>query len=122
VRGLALICSAVLLGCASQPPPQTPSPTERQGENDVKPNSLTSAECESLGQWIVDACHDHSNMDRSSQTEGWCGDMRHAAGEEGGTWMSDCTKHVKKIDAACFRSTTTIRSMMDCDTNVDRSQ
>jgi hypothetical protein len=125
VRRLALISVSAIVfagvACASQSPPPAASPTEQQGQNDVRPHSLTTADCTSLVQWIAEACHDRANMDRSSQAEGWCSDMTRVAAE-GGSWIDDCAKHVKEIDAACIRSTTKVRSMMDCDANVDRTQ
>jgi hypothetical protein len=113
---------ALLGACAgSGPAAQTPS-DERSGATsrqaaDNPDRKLTSSECESLGQWIAQVCADHPNT-RSSQIDGWCGDMVRTVGD--GTWVGECTEHVKYFDAVCFRSTTQIRALMDCDSNVSR--
>jgi hypothetical protein len=119
---LPLLLSSALGACASQPPPAASAPSEAPiAHGDSSTRALTQSECESLGQWIVAACHERVNMDRSEQAEGWCGEVARGT-SEGGTWVSgQCMKHIKYMDAVCFRSTTKVRTLMDCDTNVDRS-
>ncbi|SRR5258708_3231258 len=119
---MLLLASADVGACASQPPPATPASAPPSTHEDSGMRALSKSECESLGEWIVAACHDRANMDRSSQAEGWCGEVSRGT-SEGGTWVADeCMKHIKYMDAMCFRGTTKVRILMDCDTNVDRSR
>src|ERR1043166_9048358 len=95
------------------PPPKAPTPdgTMSQQPSDDASRSLTEAECASLGQSIVEACHGTNT--RSAQFGGWCGDV--AQGVDSGTWIAECQKHMKYMDAVCFTSNPGIRAMMDCD-------
>jgi hypothetical protein len=122
VRWVILLSLSSAVGaCASTPPPAAPPPSEAaNAQGDSNTRALTRSECESLGQWIVAACHERINMDRSEQAEGWCGEVVRGT-SEGGTWVTaECMKHIKYMDDVCFRSTTKVRTLMDCDTNVDR--
>jgi hypothetical protein len=77
---------------------------------------LTHEECLSLGQSITDACNGTNT--RSAQFEGWCSDAITGIGT--GSWVTDCEKHIRYMDAVCMTSNTSIRSMMDCDSAVQR--
>jgi hypothetical protein len=100
----------VLTGCESKPPASAPSGAAKH---------LTKDECADLGQWILNECGERN--DRSSQSEGWCGDMRSRVGVSGeGQWSQDCEKLMTPIDDVCYRSSNSIRGMADCDTKVAR--
>jgi hypothetical protein len=77
---------------------------------------LTHEECQQLGQTIIDTCHGINT--RMSTIEGWCSDV--VAGVGTGTWVADCEKHIRSMDAMCFSSTNSPKSMMDCDAAVSR--
>ncbi|MDP9033432.1 MAG: hypothetical protein M3O50_01385 [Myxococcota bacterium] len=127
MRVRALLFGAVwLASCASKEPPPpvapagVPATAAPKTEDGARP--LTAGECQSLAQWIVGACQDRGN-DRSSQVDGWCSDLvSRAAGGDDAWVKDDCVPHVNYMDAACFRGTTSVRAMMDCDRNVDRSR
>ncbi len=116
-----------LAACAaSEPAPKDPSSqapasgagaTSRQaGDEGARP--LTRAECESLGEWLEDACKSRPNS-RSAQIDGWCSDI--VANVDDGSWVAgDCAQHIKYVDSVCFRSTTQVGSLMDCDRSVSR--
>ncbi len=119
MRRLPLVpLSIALCACASSPPPAPSPPSDavaaRASGNNGNTRLLTESECQSLGQWIADACHDRANMDRSAQAEGWCGEVVRGIAE-GGTWVADCAKHIQYLDSVCFRGTTKVRSLMQCD-------
>lgn len=109
VCSLALACAA----CASQPPPHVPGspPTEGPGR------LLNGEECEDLGRWIVEACHDRGN-DRSSKTEGWCSDVEARTLPGDRSWIRECERRVTHVDDACFRGSRIVGSLMDCDAAV----
>jgi hypothetical protein len=118
---------AALAACAAaEPSPKDPSSAEnpsgsgatsRQAADDPA-RSLTQSECASLGEWLVDACNNRPNS-RSAQVDGWCSDLVRTVGD--GSWVTgDCVQHIKYVDSVCFRSTTIIRSLMDCDYSVSR--
>jgi len=124
-----LLLAAGVMGCAGKAsvPAASPSPetstdgpagaTSKQASDDPA-RALTPDECQSLGEWIAQACQNHENA-RSAQIDGWCSDM--TRGVDGGSWQSgDCAKHVKYMDMVCFRSTTDVGSLMDCDDAVSR--
>jgi PBP1b-binding outer membrane lipoprotein LpoB len=119
-----LFVSFVLLGaCASTepPPPVSPAASASAAPAAESPTrALSKSECESLAQWIIDACHERSNFDRSTQAEGWCGETERRATVDDHPWIVDCVKNVKLIDSVCFRSNTRIRSLMDCESSVSR--
>jgi hypothetical protein len=108
---------------ASTPPAASPSTSNPSGVTAAQPSSdparaLDERECRSLGQWLVDACENRSNQ-RSARVDGWCSDVRR--GVESGAWIAgDCVKHIKYMDAVCFRSTTGVSNMMECDNSVQR--
>jgi hypothetical protein len=120
----------VLIGataCGANAPPSANSPsssdsssessgaTAKQGHDEVT-RKLTHDECLSLGESITQACHGTNT--RSAQFEGWCSDV--ITGIDTGTWVADCEKHVRYMDAVCITSNASIRSMMDCDSAVQR--
>jgi hypothetical protein len=115
---LLLVAGAAACGASSTPPSKTPPSEGAASEQpkDEATRSLSEDECKSLGQSIIDACHGTNT--RSAQFEGWCGDVVH--GVDTGSWVADCVKHVKYMDAVCITSNTSIRSMMDCDSAVSR--
>jgi hypothetical protein len=80
---------------------------------------LTEGACDSLAQWIVAACNQRGN-DRAARTEGWCSDIEQHTLPDDRAWIRDCERHVTEIDETCFRSTTIVGSMMDCDAAVSR--
>jgi hypothetical protein len=73
-----------------------------------------------LAAWILDVCHDPTRHDGSAQAEGWCGDVARRNTQADQSWIADCAEHVKVMDEACFRSTTAVRSLMECDAQVSR--
>jgi hypothetical protein len=87
------------------------------GGNDAN-RALTSDECASLGEWLAQACQTRPN-ERSARVDGWCTEI--LMGVDRGSWQRDCRKHIRFMDSACFKSTTKVHSMMDCDKMVDRS-
>jgi hypothetical protein len=91
--------------------------TSRQGSDDAA-RPLTNAECTSLGEWLVQSCHDRPNS-RSAQIDGWCSDTVRSVGES--SWVTDeCMQHVKYMDYVCLRSATNVRALIDCDSSVSR--
>jgi hypothetical protein len=108
------------LPASSPPPSATPSGeavASKQPADDPA-RALTSSECASLGQWLVDDCQNRSDQ-RSAQVDGWCSDL--IRGVQSGSWTKDdCAKHIKYMDYVCFRSTTSVRNLMDCDGAVQR--
>jgi hypothetical protein len=89
--------------------------TSAQGQDEAT-RALTHDECLSLGQSITEACHGTNT--RSAQFEGWCSDV--ITGIDTGTWVADCEKHIRYMDAVCITSNTSIRAMMDCDAAIQR--
>ena len=89
----------------------------RQGADDGA-RALTSEECTSLGQWLVDACEGRPN-ERSAQVDGWCSNVVRNIHNESWT-TGDCVKHIKYMDEVCFRSTSSVHSLMECDRGVAR--
>jgi hypothetical protein len=119
---LALVCGAAC--AASEPSAKDPSSVEKSsGATSRQPadegaRQLTKSECDSLGEWLADACTNRPNS-RSAQIDGWCGDMIHNVHD--GSWAADdCAKHIKVVDSMCFRSTTIVQALMDCDNSVSR--
>jgi hypothetical protein len=119
---LAIAASAA--ACAgSEPTPSTPhndsnasGATSRQGADDPS-RALTRAECESLGELILETCTGGNG--RSAQADGWCSDTSRRVRE--GSWVTDdCVEHVKVIDAVCFQSAGNARGLMDCDRTIER--
>jgi hypothetical protein len=110
IRALVVFGVLVVTGCESTPPASAPSAAAKR---------LTKDECVDLGQWILNECGERN--DRSSQSEGWCSDMRSRTGSDGdGRWYQDCEKYMTAIDDVCYRSSNSIRGMADCDTKVSR--
>jgi hypothetical protein len=117
---------AVAACAASETSPKDPSSeaspsgkgaTSRQANDDAA-RSLTKAECESLGEWLVQSCHDRPNS-RSAQIDGWCSDTVRSVGES--AWVTDdCMQHIKYMDSVCLRSATNVRALMDCDATISR--
>ncbi len=125
---LLLLLAASAVACASTAPKPAASPDSSSDESaagatakqasDDPARALTGDECHALAQWIADACQNRPNS-RSAQVDGWCSDM--IRGVENGSWESgDCAKNVKYMDSACFRSTTNVSNLMDCDRAVQR--
>src|SRR5579863_5839612 len=116
VRRVLLVASVALsASCGSnQPPPATPPSVSAPPPSDPATRALTESECESLAQWIVDACRERASL-RSAQDDGWCGEVERGTTAENRSWLADCVKHVTYIDNACFRGTTSVRSLMSCD-------
>jgi len=120
--GRVLVLVITVAACGSSPQPQAKGPTEGSGATASQPTvdkanrPLTEAECQQLGQSIIDTCHGTNT--RIATIEGWCSDVIN--GVSAGTWVSDCEKHIKYVDAVCFASTDSVRSMMDCDSSVSR--
>ncbi len=111
----AVACGGAAANKSSADTPAEHGATSAQGTNEAA-RPLTHEECLELGQSISDACH--GNVTRSDVFEGWCSDV--IAGIGTGSWTADCEKHVKYMDAVCITSNTSIRSMMDCDSAVQR--
>jgi hypothetical protein len=124
-----LLVLAGAAACGGNAPPSAASPssgssssssdssgsTAQQGQ-DNPTRKLTHDECLSLGESITQSCHGTNT--RSAELEGWCGDV--IAGIGSGTWVADCEKHIRYMDAVCITSNASIRSMMDCDSAVQR--
>jgi hypothetical protein len=116
---------AGLVGCGgaqhSDPPPLDRSGPSEGAAASQRPDEagrkLTKDECDELASWIVQVCH--TDTSRSSQVEGWCSDVVSKSAD--GAWQADdCAKHIRYVDFACFRSTESSRSLMDCDRTVNR--
>ena len=126
MKALALLLAVSATACAaSQPAATTPASAKHsQPASDVgatnlqatdDPNrALSSGECEELGGWITQVCHD--NNSRQARIEGWCSDMVARAATE--SWASACGK-LKYMDFMCFRSSDNPSAMMTCDRTVD---
>lgn len=128
MKALALLLAVGATACAaSQPAATTPasakhSPatqsdvgaTNLQGQEDPK-RALTSSECEELGGWITQVCHETTT--RQARVEGWCSDMVARAATDG--WKSECGK-LSYMDFMCFRTVDTPQSMMTCDRSSER--
>ena len=118
--GRVLVLVITVAACGSSPPPKAKGPTEgataEQAADHKATRSLSHEECEQRGQSIIDTCHGTNT--RIATIEGWCSDV--ITGVSAGTWVSDCEKHIKYVDAVCFSSTDSVRSMMDCDSSVSR--
>jgi hypothetical protein len=109
---------ALAAACAaSAPPPQAATPT--RSSSNISAKLLTGEACNSLAQWILDACNARGN-DRAARTEGWCSDVEQHTSSDDRGWVHDCTQHITEMDEACFRSTTSVPSLMDCDAAVSR--
>lgn len=116
---LLLLAGAAACGASTTPAAKNAEgATSQQAthQQDEATRPLTDDECKALGQSITDACHGTNT--RSAQFEGWCTDVIH--GIDTGSWLADCAKHIKYMDAVCITSNTSIRSMMDCDSAVSR--
>ena len=101
---------------ASAPAPSSEATSGSASDDPMR--SLTKSECQSLGQWMSDACASRPN-ERSARVEGWCSDILRGVGD--GTWMTgECAKSIKYIDSVCFRGTTHVHDMMECDKSVHR--
>src|SRR5579859_339260 len=117
LRGVSLVGLAMALcaSCASKQAPPAAAPPSPAPSAEGSARALTRGECESLAQWILDACSDHANVGNTAQTEGFCGDVARHMTEDDRSFVTDCMAHVKLIDDTCFRSTTSVRKLMDCD-------
>ena len=124
---LSCLLVAAVTACAGaeQSPKAASSPndsdiagaTSRQAVDDPG-RPLSATECESLAQAITETCATRLDS-RSVLTEGWCSDLSTAIGD--GSWVSgDCMKHVRYVDAVCFRSASNARELVDCDRAVNR--
>ena len=110
-----------MAACAGAPPPPASPPstgvTSNQGADDPG-RSLGISECESLGQWVAEACANRPN-ERSAHVDGWCSDV--LSGVSSGSWVhGDCMKNIKYMDSVCFRSAANVHNMMACDESVHR--
>ena len=121
LRGASLVGLA-MVACASKEPPPAAAPpaASASAAGESAGRALTRSECESLAQWILDACSDHANVGNTAQTEGFCGDVARRMTGDDRPFLTDCAAHVKVIDSTCFRSTTSVRKLMDCDAQVAR--
>ena len=123
VLSLLPMLVAVAACAASEPSAKDPSSQAGQGAASKQPaddsnRALTKAECDSLGEYLVDVCNNRGNS-RSSKIDGWCSDIVATVGK--GSWATDeCVQHIKYFDSVCFRSTTNVRALMDCDSTVAR--
>jgi hypothetical protein len=128
MKTLAVLLLAGAAACGGSTPPPAASPSSTS-EGSSEPSGATAAqgadnptrklthdECLQLGQSITDSCHGTNT--RSAELEGWCSDV--IAGIGSGTWVAECEKHVRYMDAVCITSNSSIRSMMDCDSAVQR--
>jgi hypothetical protein len=115
---VALFLALGVLACGGGTPPPPSSPAAPTPSSDDPMRGLTKAECQSLGEWMAEACRTKPN-ERSERIEGWCSEIIRGVGD--GTWISgDCMKGIKYMDSVCFRSTTNVHSMRDCDSQVHR--
>lgn len=115
-RAFAWIVASSIACGSSTPPPVAPS-TAKSSSASGAGRPLDAAECDSLASYILGVCHDRGN-DRSSQDEGWCSDVERRTLPGDRSWITTCNGHVTVMDDACFRSTTVVRSLMDCDSQV----
>jgi hypothetical protein len=112
----AVACGGSTPPAQSTPPPSAEPPAPSASNDANRP--LTKDECQSLGEWVAQACQTRPN-ERSARVDGWCTEV--TLGVDKGSWQRDCRKHIRFMDSACFKSTTKVHSMMDCDKVVDRS-
>jgi hypothetical protein len=123
ILSLLPMLATVAACAASEPSPKDPSSQGGTGAASKQPaddanRALTKAECESLGEYLADVCNSRPNS-RSAQIDGWCSDTVSTVGS--GSWVTDeCVPHIRYFDSVCFRSTTSVRSLMDCDSTVAR--
>jgi hypothetical protein len=124
IAPLVLLVGATACG-ASLPAATTPSGspsthdavgvTNAQGSDD--PNrALTKDECEDLGAWMTQVCR--TDYSRQARIEGWCSDVSTRTASV--SWMTECAKSIKYMDAVCFRSTDNPSAMMTCDRTFGR--
>ncbi len=114
---------ALSAACASREPTRAVAPAPSAAPTlgaDNPSRVLQRSECGSLVAWILDVCHDPTRHDGSAQAEGWCGDVARRNTQADQSWIADCAEHLKVMDEACFRSTTAVRSLMECDAQVAR--
>ena len=122
---LFAVASLGIIACGGAPPapakaapapeaaPATGATMAQPQEDPARP--LNVGECETLGEWIAEACHGGGS--RSAQVEGWCSDV--VARVSAGSWRDDCPKHVHYMDLVCFLGSSTARSMMSCNNSID---
>ena len=121
VTVFGVVAGVVACGGSSEPRAKSPADGPSEGaasqQADGKENRLlTHEECEQLGQSITDTCHGTNT--RIATIEGWCSNV--ISGISAGSWVSDCEKHIKYVDAVCFASTDSVKAMMDCDSAVSK--
>jgi hypothetical protein len=108
---------AFAFACGGGTPAPQPASAPAPASDDPM-RALTRAECQSLGEWMAEACRTKPN-ERSERIEGWCSEIVRGVGD--GSWVSGvCVKNVRYMDSVCFRSTTNVHSMRDCDSSVHR--
>jgi hypothetical protein len=124
IRATAVLLVLAPLACSpsnAAPPPKYSgtAPPSASATPDETDRPLTQSECDSLGQWMLEACEKQGNT-HSSQLEGWCSNViHHVTGD--GTWAADeCLPHIRRMDAECIKSTDSVKNMMDCESNVAR--
>jgi hypothetical protein len=107
------VSASGVIACGHEnPPPSTEGPAASAPSNDAN-RALTEQECQSLGEWLADACHSQSHG-RSERIDGWCGDL--TRGVQDGSWVThDCVDHIHYMDSECMRSAASIGHMMDCE-------
>jgi hypothetical protein len=123
MRPATLLITVVLTGgtaCGSSEPrakaPSESGAAAAQPADTKTARPLTHEECEQLGQTITETCR--NNNTRSAVMEGWCSDVSTGVGT--GSWVSDCEKHIRYVDAVCFANNDSVKGMMDCDSAVSR--
>jgi hypothetical protein len=122
IRPLVVLVALAPLACgasnsAAPPKYSGTTPGTASAAPDDSDHPLTQGECESLGQWMLEACEKQGNT-HSSQIEGWCSNVTHHVTGDG-TWVADeCLPHIRRMDAECIKSTDSVKNMMDCETNV----
>ena len=123
MRPASLFLTVALAGgtaCGSSEPkakdPSAPGATAAQPADKKTNRPLTEEECQQLGQTIIETCR--NNNTRSAVMEGWCSDVSTGVGT--GSWVADCQKHIRFVDAVCFANNDSVQGMMDCDSAVSR--
>ncbi len=126
MKTIALLLVVGATACATAKPAAAPSAQESGNPRDVGATSaqasddpkrpLKESECEELGAWIAQVCHDHTS--RQATIDGWCSDI--VAKTSTGSWAGECSKTLTYMDAVCFRSVDTPQALMTCDRTVER--
>jgi hypothetical protein len=123
MRRLFVFFVLAAAACGTKEPPRADAPVSppagsQTATSDDAARPLDQGECETLGRYIADTCENRGNA-HSQQIDRWCTDITFKVND--GRFVNDeCLPHIKHIDATCFRSSTSVRNLMDCESTVTR--